>query len=204
MLLCNYVECSVKSDVVFVIDSSISVTKQDFEKAKKFIHNFTESLSTDGNKVGVIVFETTARNPLPLENITVDNKGEILQTINNISHVQGLTNTADGLCKLTQQNWRRNNFGVLKVAIVLTDGNPYGSQNSMDCGGNTEHVIKSLRTNYSDILIFAVGIGSSEFYTELSLIASKPHLISALQNYSDRELSILNGGLRYQICYTRI
>ena len=107
-----YTDCKIESDIVFVLDSSNSISQEDLEEAKYMIYNFTSKLITPkgDNRIGIILIKTTAVMYRSLgDGLTSDNVNEILNEINQIPYEEyHLTNTADGLCKLTQQRWRNN------------------------------------------------------------------------------------------------
>ena len=169
------------------------------------IHNFTSKLSTeDGdNRIGIILIQTRAVVYRSLgDGLTSDNVNEILNEINQIPYQENhLTNIADGLCKLTQQQWRKKISNVIQVAIILSDGNSNNDKPESDeCGDDLNSVTDYVHMNHSYIVVFAVGIGSDIDNYKLSLIASGNHLVK-LRNYND-VATTMGGTLRYQICYT--
>ena len=191
---------------MYVVDASISISSSDLEKAKQMIHEFTEDLVTlsGDNRIGVILIRTTAVMYLSLgkyEGLTQVNKDDVLSDIDSITYENHhITNTADGLCKLTEQPWR-SDPGVLKVAFILSDGESnHVSMHSEQCRGDTENVANYIHSNHSDILVCAVGIGSDINSKELSLIASRDYVIT-LGEYGD--LQNVGDAFHYQICYTR-
>ena len=152
------------------------------------------------NHVGIILIGTNAVEYKPLGEIiqTGRNISTTLDEICNLPHLQGFTNTADGLCTLSRQDWREDG-GVLKLAIVLTDG--VSNRNSDNCGGNnTKHMANLIHKKNSDVLVFAIGVGTQINKTELNVIASRRHLTSHLRNY-DR-VPQMSETFRYQICST--
>lgn len=200
IILLLLTECSIKSDVVFVIDSSNSVTPEDFTEARNLIYKFTNQLSISvNNSIGIINVGTEAivHQRLGIILNSQANKNKILEMVNETHHLREFTNTADGLCKLRNQDWR-NDSGVLQLAIVLTDG--MSNYVSEDCGRNSTRKMASLIRMESRILVFAVGIGQRVNTDELSLIASRSHLATKLKTYD--ELDSFNGILHYQICST--
>ena len=195
----NCTGCSIKSDVVFVIDSSISITRRNYERSKDFVYDFVNKTEVN-NSIGLILVGDEAVVQHPLEVLTEDNRDDILTNIGMAPHLRGFTNTADGLCELTRQNWTKDE-GVLKLAIVLTDGasNDY----SDECDGKgTAEMASFLRANVSYILVFSVGIGSLDNDSKLELrdIASRSHLTTHLNGYD--ELGSMTDTLHYQICST--
>ena len=83
---------------------------------------------------------------------------------------------------------------------MLTDGQ--SNYQSEECGGGTEHVAKYIHDNHSHILVFAVGIGDRINTDELSLIASRNHLVTKLGQYN--QVNVMKPILHYEICYTRM
>ena len=190
---------------MFVVDSSISISSGDLEKTKRMMTNFTRELVTDDgdNQIGVIMIRTTADVHMPLGpsgGLTNDNKNAVLGQIEQIRYIpHHLTNTADGLCKLSAQPWRYNLSDVIQVAIVFSDGkSTYESHHSDRCGGDIDSVANYIHTNHSHILVFAVGIGTNIDTTELSLISTGDYNVQ-LKGYED--MNTLSSILHYQVCY---
>ena len=164
--------------------------------------DFTNTLVTsDGdNRIGIVLIRTSAVVYLELgDGLKPENKNKTLQTIEDIPYIPyHFTNTADGLCKVSQQPWKTNESSVLDLAVVLTDGK--SNHFSEECGGDVDQVADYLRNNHSNIIVFAVGIGNKISTDELSLIASGSHLVTILDNYSEMR-TIVEDSLHYQICY---
>ena len=193
-----YADCNIKSDIVFLIDASNSVSENDLAPAKDMMYNFTQNLniSRGYEKIGIILIRTVASVYHRLDEHL--NKSALLQKIKEIPYTPyHFTNVADGLCKLSQQAWR-DDPSVLHVAVAILDGP--SNHISSDCNGHTEHVASLIRTEYPHILVVAVGIGYNS-YDELSLIASENRLIIQLQQY--KQANGVSASLHYQICYTR-
>ena len=164
ILLRLILDCGIKSDVVFVVDASNSITEADLGEAKNMVSNYTAKLnaSIGDNRIGIILIQTTAMVYLSLDNNLTTK--ETLRRIKAIPYVpHHFTNTADALCKLSQQAWRHNDSSTLQVAIVLTDGR--SSHHVSECEGDTETVANFIHEQYPHILIFAIGIGGIETRT---------------------------------------
>ena len=196
--------CSIKSDVVFVVDASNSITEADLVEAKDMVYSYTAKLDAPigDNRIGIILIQTTATVYLSLDDgLTTVDKNQTLKRIEEIPYVpHHFTNTADALCKLSQQAWRHNDSSTLQVAIVLTDGR--SSYHNSECEGDTETVANFIHEQHPHILVFTIGIGEESDIneTELAQIASRPHLITRLGHYED--LRLMEGSFRYEICYT--
>jgi Mg-chelatase subunit ChlD len=81
-------------------------------------------LSSDSNsRVGVILFSSSARVEIPLGSTRTPQ--QLLQQVSTLTYLGGGTNTAQGLCLLKTMPWRRST-SVLRIAVVLTDGQSSG------------------------------------------------------------------------------
>jgi Mg-chelatase subunit ChlD len=200
-----YADCAIKTDVVFVIDTSHSVSRSNLTQAKEMILHFTNMTMSNErergyNRIGIVLIRSTAVVYHPLANSL--NKTELLSKITNLQYLPDqYTNTADGLCKMKQQEWRRNQ-NVLHLAIVLSDGRSNYKSNDPECTGDTEDVANLIHTENEHILVMAVGIGHRIDFEELSTIASGRHLVVELDGYN--QTAGIPASLRYQICYTRM
>lgn len=102
---------------------------------------------------------------LPLENSL--NKGQLLNAIRNISQIAGGTSTSEALRMIRQDGFRRDNHrpGVVKIAIVLTDG----------LSANEDLTKReAMLTHAAGIQVFAIGIGDGIDSREIKNIASDP------------------------------
>jgi Mg-chelatase subunit ChlD len=189
---------------VFVVDASDSITEADLTQAKDMMHNYTAKLDAPigDNRIGIILIQTTASVYLSLgDGLTTVDKDQTLERIKGIPYEpHHFTNTADALCKLSQQAWRHNDSSTLQVAIVLTDGR--SNHDYSECEGDTETMANFIHEEHPHILVFAIGIGEESDINEAELaqIASRPHLITRLGKYED--LNLMEGSFRYEICYT--
>ena len=191
--------------MVFVIDASNSVSESDLTQAKDMIHHFTNMIMSNElergyNRIGIVLIRSTAVVYHPLnENL---NKTDLLNKITNLPYQPfEYTNTADGLCKMKQEAWRRTQ-NVLNLAIVLSDGRSNYISGDPECEGDTEDVANLIHTENKHILVMAVGIGHRIDFDELSMIASGRHLVVELDGYN--QTAGVPASLRYQICYTRM
>ena len=198
-----YADCAINTDVVFVVDTSNSISESNLTQARNMIYNFTnmtisnEHDESGYNKVGIVLIRSTAFVYHPLHDNL--NKEALLRKIKDLPYKPGeYTNTADGLCKMSRQAWREDS-SVLHLAIVITDGR--SNYISGECRGGTEHVANLIHTEHPHILVMAIGIGHRIDINELSLIASGRHLVVELAEY--KETVGIPASLRYQICYTR-
>ena len=147
--------CTVNTDVVFALDASGSIGEEDFQAAKGYIHNFTESLLSGGSnsRVGVISYSYIAN--VDIELATRD-QATLFGEIRNLSYTAGATNTPDALCLLKSMRWRPS-VSVLKIAVVLTDGQ--SNQNSTECSpGTLTSTAEEVHSIHPPVTVFAVGV----------------------------------------------
>merc|ERR1711962_1855571 len=160
-LICEYDEV----DLVFVIDSSGSVTAPNFEKVKASIKTFLADADIDGGKVrvGINVYSTFHEVEFQLN--TYNNKVDMFNAIDNLPFKGQGTNTGSALETMrsemfTSANGDRVNVG--DVAIVISDGESFDNP-----------IPVAERARQDNITLFAIGVGIKNL-TELKGIANKP------------------------------
>ena len=187
-------ECKLKTDVVFVLDGSASITHDDFQKVKNFVHNFCGNLSigVTGSRVGVITFSSEAVVHIPLNNAL--NKSALLHEIDNLPQAESLTYTNLGLDRMREQEWRTD-ISVLRLSIVLTDGVSANKE-------RTKRAARMVHNHEPDILVFAIGVGNVNL-EELMEIASgnSSQYLVHLDSFDPGALDSVREGYSYQMCY---
>ena len=185
-------------DVVFVIDRSGSIGRDNFQQIRRFVSNITTELfrnSISPPAVGVIVFSSNADVEFPLQSHS--DLSSLLSDIASIRYPGGNTNTSGALRLLlsTAQDGRlqlRSNS--LKVAIVITDG----ESNDPDA---TETA--ATRLHASNIFdVYAIGIAGAN-QTELQLIASDPRFVLFTESFSNADLQQLQEKILPGLCISK-
>ncbi|XP_053406766.1 uncharacterized protein LOC123547722 [Mercenaria mercenaria] len=155
-------------DIVFLLDSSASMTEADFNKSKDFVKNFISELDVDNGlaRVAVVEFSTVVYNIVALDNNMTGT--QLREAIAKISYQPGGTNTFDALQYiqehiLTVKTGSRSN--AAKVVVLVTDGK------SAD---NVATIKDAQSLRGSGVTIFAVGVGALIDKRELSLVVSEP------------------------------
>ena len=186
---------------MFVLDSSGSINhanSTNWDRVKQFVERFTRELRFGSNSkdhVGVITFGLTATININL-NHTHDSTS-LSNAIFNLPYLNERTNTADGLCKLTQLEWRPN---VLRVALVVTDGRS-NERSSQQCG-RTERAAMLVHTTEPEILVYVIGVTDRVRDAELAIIASSPEYVDHLDSFDEEELNFARQHQTYRICFT--
>uniref|UniRef100_A0A3B5B010 Collagen alpha-1(XII) chain n=1 Tax=Stegastes partitus TaxID=144197 RepID=A0A3B5B010_9TELE len=161
-------QCSVSAiaDLVFLVDGSWSVGRENFKHIRSFIAALAGAfdIGEDKTRVAVVQYSTDTRTEFPLTRYT--RRGDLLQAINSLPYKGGNTMTGDAIDYLlknifTEAAGSRKAFP--KVAMIITDGK---SQDPV------EEYAKRLRN--IGVEIFVLGIkGADE--DELREMASTPH-----------------------------
>ncbi|XP_052101554.1 uncharacterized protein LOC127735434 [Mytilus californianus] len=156
------------ADIYFVMDSSSSIGRQNYEKQKSFLVNLVRKfdIGSDKTRVGVIPFSNDYRVAVPLG--LINDIGGLSKAIHNIPYKRGGTHTAAALKYV-------KNFGfasgtsrqnAAQIVIVLTDGYSRDPE-------STKHEAKKLHD--AGINTFVIGIGDGIDMEELRSIASDPN-----------------------------
>ncbi|KAF3844687.1 hypothetical protein F7725_007850, partial [Dissostichus mawsoni] len=161
-------KCSVSAlaDLVFLVDGSWSVGRENFKHIRSFISAMAGAfdIGTDKTRVAVVQYSTDTRTEFPLTRY--NRRGDLLQAINSLPYKGGNTMTGDAIDYLLQHIFTEaagSRKGFPKVAMIITDGK---SQDPV------EEYAKRLRN--IGVEIFVLGIkGADE--DELKEIASTPH-----------------------------
>ncbi|XP_031703091.1 collagen alpha-1(XII) chain isoform X1 [Anarrhichthys ocellatus] len=162
------IKCSVSAlaDLVFLVDGSWSVGRENFKHIRSFIAALAGAfdIGQEKTRVAVVQYSTDTRTEFPLTRY--NRRGDLLQAINTLPYKGGNTMTGDAIDYLLQNifmeaSGSRKDFP--KVAMIITDGK---SQDPV------EEYAKRLRN--IGVEIFVLGIkGADE--DELREIASTPH-----------------------------
>ncbi|KAH9492718.1 Collagen alpha-4(VI) chain [Bulinus truncatus] len=163
-------ECGGKpADVFFILDSSSSIWKQDFDKrmlgfVRDVVANF--DISPKLTRVGFMTFSDSPKLVFNLD--AYSRKRELMDAISPsvIKYSLGGTNTAEAL-----RDVRKFGFlvaprdGVTKIAVVITDGQSWDEKETRKQA--------TLLKDYG-VMVYAIGVGKSVKDDELEAIASSP------------------------------
>ncbi|XP_005731114.1 matrilin-3a [Pundamilia nyererei] len=162
-------QCRSRSlDLVFIIDSSRSVRRGEFEKVKIFLANIVDTLEvgSDSTRVAVVNYASTVKTEFLLKDYF--SKLDLKKAISRIEPLA--TGTMTGLAIKTaaneafteQSGARPRSRNISKVAIIVTDGRPQDQ---------VEEVSAAARGK--GIEIYAVGVDRADMRS-LQLMASTP------------------------------
>ena len=164
-------------DIVLVLDGSDSISRDNFDKVKSSVEDFTRQLDIGTDKIwlGLVLYSTNLTQTIQL----TGNKNEILQRISQLKHERLGTNTAAGILKMSELLlYGRPN--VPKLGVVVTDGQSLEptltratARAAMDAG----------------VDMYSVGIGDQIDKSELQGLASAPNMSITFDNFDKLTLA---------------
>ncbi|KAK3739519.1 hypothetical protein QZH41_016191, partial [Actinostola sp. cb2023] len=174
--------CQTSLDLAFILDTSGSVGRDNFDKIKTFVKHVIDffNIGPKGTHVAVVTYSTFAVVEFQLNTHTT--KTALKKAVNQIYYRAGWTYTADAIELTTEKVFAtkfgmRPDKGIPKVTVLLTDG--FSSGWGVSSAANA---IKKLGVN-----MFCIGVGGRTNKPELRDIASDPdstHVFS-LVNFND-------------------
>ena len=185
-------------DLIFVLDSSGSIGSSNFQLVRNFTANVVTHLDIgpDRNRVGLITFDFFATVRFSLNRYRTNTS--LLQAIATVPYNGGGTNTSDGLNTLIAQfsttlGARPRMDGIPRIAVVVTDGRS---------NSPSATIAAAKRVHASNILTYAVGVGSNLNMDELNAIATDPdsQYVRLLSAFNVNELRDLQELLSTQAC----
>ncbi|KAI6075098.1 Collagen alpha-1(XXII) chain-like protein [Aix galericulata] len=185
---------NVHYDLVFILDASSSVGKEDFEKVRQWVANLVETfeIGPDKTRVGVVRYSDRPTTEFDLGKYKT--REEIKEAARKIKYYGGNTNTGDALRYINTYSFSKEAGGrlsdrtVKKVAILLTDGR------------SQDYVLyPATAARQAGIRIFAVGVGEA-LKEELDEIASEPKSAHVFHVSDYNAIDKIRGKLRRRLC----
>lgn len=112
-------------DLVFVLDSSVSVGKKDFEEGIAFVKELTNlfTISKKDTRVGLVTFGTYPTTNFKLYRYT--SKEDVLKALDAVPYRQGGTYIGRALYRVNKDMIFRSDPDLEKIVIVLSDGRSF-------------------------------------------------------------------------------
>ena len=187
-------------DLIFVLDSSGSIGRGNFQSVREFVNNFIMSgltIREDEDQVGVIVFSDSAQVVFNLN--AYQNQAQLLSAVDSIPYIAGGTNTDAALRQLIDEGFtvgggaRLDSQTVLRVAIVMTDGKSNDPSDTLIAAAHVHEFNPA-------ILVYVVGVTDSVNQEELNAIATSPELVAHLESFDNSLLTEYQEEQSYEIC----
>ncbi|KAM3821045.1 collagen alpha-6(VI) chain-like [Vipera latastei] len=185
--ICSEKACEeMKADVMFLVDSSGSISEQDFEKMKKFMKELVDKCSVGLHEVqvGVVQFSSISQEEFPLSS----SKDHIINTIGNMEQMKQNTYTGRALQFVSDyfKPSKGARSSVNKILILLTDG---------EAQDNVREPASALRKE--GVIIYSIGITGANV-TQLVEISGTQTRMFYLEDY-DR-LKFIEKDIIFGIC----
>ncbi|XP_033736270.1 collagen alpha-6(VI) chain-like isoform X1 [Pecten maximus] len=183
------------ADIIFLLDSSGSETRTNFNKQLDFVKNFASQFQIGpGNvQVGVATFSTHVDEQIKLN--AFHDQQALMNAISHVSYDGGLTYTDDALKYARQTGFLPSHGGrtnATHIVVVMTDGQSYSS-------GLTKTQATLLK-NIPGMKVISIGIGSSVNRNELLEIASDSSHMFEVANFNS--LSQIGSEITFATCNT--
>jgi len=190
---------SLKLDLVFILDSSGSITSPNFQTMLRSVENIVSSdtltIGPDDTRVALIRFSDDANLEFDLNEYSDLNS--LLQGIIAVEYDAGFTDTAAALQLLRESSASgvlgvRDSASAVQVAIIITDGRSNDK-------AETESEAKLIHTS-TNFEIFAVGVGNNVDMEELMLIAGSSGIVIQLDNFGPSEFKRFETQIELRTC----
>ncbi|ELU05673.1 hypothetical protein CAPTEDRAFT_217523 [Capitella teleta] len=168
---CNQV-CRSSQDIVFALDASGSIGKENFERMVDFVRKVIDGIrigtsdSFRPSRVGLLVYSDNAEVLFNLNDF--DSKFEIQNALPPY-YREGSTNTADALRVMRETMFTERNGdqpAARNIGILMTDGRSNDEAKTWE---------EALKTRAAGIDLISIGIGPSIRTRELEGIATAPN-----------------------------
>uniref|UniRef100_A0A8C6NS03 VWFA domain-containing protein n=1 Tax=Nothobranchius furzeri TaxID=105023 RepID=A0A8C6NS03_NOTFU len=188
-------EKATVGDIVFLVDSSTSITPQSFQEVRSFLYNITKNLDIGSKKVrvGLAQYSDDPHQEFLLKE-HVDKKS-LLAAIEQFSQQKGGTETGKAIDFIreryfTEEAGSRAKQRVPQIAVVITDGQSFDDVDK-----------PAIELRRHGVVVFAVGV---EDYNQKQLerIANWPPSQYTRTTASFQELQSLTDQLLETVCFS--
>ncbi|XP_046571856.1 collagen alpha-4(VI) chain-like [Haliotis rubra] len=190
---CNTLVCAASAaDIVFVLDSSISVGSTNFRKQVTFVQNFVDQFDVSSTAVqfSIVVYATDVFPQFDLDKYA--SKAALLAAIKNVNYHSGITYTDKALSYVYQTTLTAAHGArpsAAKIVIVITDGQSTNRANTVQQANNLHQ---------AGVEVMAIGIGSSANQQELANIATDTKHVFSVTNFDS--LKTIQNELQQSTC----
>lgn len=188
---------NVHYDLAFILDTSSSVGKENFEKIRQWVSNLVDSFDVAPDKTRVAVVRYSDRPTTEFNLARYRTLEDVKRAAHNIRYLGGNTMTGDAISYTTNNIFTEWNGarsvarGIQRVAILLTDGR------------SQDYVLEpSKAAAKAGIRMFAVGIGEA-LKVELDEIAAEPKNAHVFHVTDFNAIDKIRGRLRKRLCESK-
>ena len=162
-------------EVSFVLDASDSISPAFFIEEKKFITDLvkTYSIRPYGNRASVALFSNSAVEAIYCDEY--QDEKSFSEAVGNLQQIGKFTNIEDGIIKgqhLLQVRGCGNRPDVIKIMVILTDGNANIGNSKNLSDGPKDLAYAAQKARDSGIIVFAVAVGKNSKQESLLILAN--------------------------------
>lgn len=154
------------ANIYLVADVSGSMEGEKLAKAQAALLAFVQQIPNETERVGLIVFSSSAREVVPLAAIA-DDRERLDQTINGLT-ANGNTALLDAVAMALRKLRSLNDSDRINAIVVMTDGKENNSSTRLDA------LVRDLKTAAASkvpVLVFCIAYGSDADLTPLETIS---------------------------------
>lgn len=163
-------------DLGFIVDSSESITEDDYNKEKNAIKAISDEfiISPESTRAGVVVYSGEPRLSIDFDQYR--SNAEFNKAVNNLPHMQSHTRLDLALRYAASNLYNKRRVANPSIAIVLTDGKQTPGAESLATA------VKPLRD--LGVRVFAIGVGPKVSQSELRQIVERFDDIFTVDSFS--------------------
>lgn len=185
-MLTAWKSCNATVDVAFIIDSSGSIARRNYEKIKAFVKYIARSfgISATGSRAGIVLYSTTASVKAHFGQYPTTE--EFNKAVDDLPHERGYTYIDKALGVANWQLFPRARKNVPKIAMLLTDG----EQTDPDGTVNLRRASAPLRRE--GVRLIAFGVGKRINVRELRLVVERDEDVVRVMKFDDLITKVRN------------
>ncbi|XP_041351171.1 collagen alpha-4(VI) chain-like [Gigantopelta aegis] len=167
-----------KADVVFLLDSSGSEGKPNFNKQLEFVKNIVKkfNIGPDAVQIGAATFSTTVKNAFWLNQYKT--KSQILAAISNMSYDAGNTETNLALAFARTQSFTPAHGArkdATQILVIMTDG---------QSSEKPKTIVEAHNLHATKVRVISIGVGKNIDSNELNTIATDKNHAFTVANFT--------------------
>ncbi|XP_059800900.1 collagen alpha-6(VI) chain-like [Hypanus sabinus] len=188
--ICSQEACSKmgKSDIIFLIDGSGSISPTDFQKMKEFMHSFVNRTTISPENVHMGLIQYAADYRLEFNLVRYSSQDDIRKAITAVRQIGGGTMTGSAL-SFTEEYFAQSKGGrpgIPQYLIVITDGE-----------AQDEVLGPATSIRNEGIIVFAVGVSEANV-SQLLEIGGSQDKVHYVEDFT--QLEDLDQKIYWEIC----
>ena len=170
------------ADIAFIVDSSASISRRDYDKVKLFISKVASKfeMSSTKSRAAVVLYSTDARTEINFNDYT--NTKDFSKAVQGLGYQRGKTRIDKALQRAyddlfgSQGTSRRD---VQRVAFVITDGRQTQDSDAV----SLDMAAKPLRDE--GVYVLAIGVGAGADRDEMTLLTENDEDVFMVDTFDE-------------------